>query len=419
MKPSQEKSVTRIKSSAYEASRPTSGETWVTVSLRMAKRTAWAPAGHEIASKDFCVHPCSTPIFPSVRGLQHPLIKETARTLDIKTSSCQIGFDLLEARLNVWNFRGKDVICSGSGPRLTFWRAPTDNDNGGAGQADDWRGHRLHQMTEEVRSVHHTINSSTGALEILVESYIAPPVLGWGFKTKMKYVIHSDGKILLSVSTATRGSSPGTLPRVGLEMSVPKEHTHCEWFGLGPGQTYRDMKSAGKIGIWKKPLSEMAHVYEMPQETGNHAYTRWAKVTDEAGTGLKAVLRHDERPFDAAGSDHDSTHTHKSNQSSLDKWEHVDPELGSSTQQEQAQEILNGRPTGGTGFDFAVSKYTALELDRAQHPHELRESEGVNLRIDAAHYGLGSASCGPDTMEKYKLKTRDFYFTVSLEPLQE
>ena len=62
-----------------------------------------------------------------------------------------------------------------------------------------------------------------------------------------------------------------------------------------------------------------------------------------------------------------------------------------------------------------MSKYTAEDLDQAQHPHELRGSKGVNFRIDDDHHGLGSASCGPDTLEQHKLKMREFVFTVILE----
>lgn len=68
-----------------------------------------------------------------------------------------------------------------------------------------------------------------------------------------------------------------------------------------------------------------------------------------------------------------------------------------------------------TGFDFAVSKYTAADLDQAQHPHELKGSKGVVFRIDDEHHALGSASCGPDTLERYQLKMRTFDFTVTLE----
>ena len=67
-----------------------------------------------------------------------------------------------------------------------------------------------------------------------------------------------------------------------------------------------------------------------------------------------------------------------------------------------------------TEFDFAVSRYTTEDLDQAQHPHELKGSRGVIFRIDDDHRGLGSASCGPDTLDRYELKMRTFDFTVSL-----
>ena len=413
MKPSQTKTIATVKSDGWKSSAG-NAETWLSVSIRTNKKTLWADAGHEISSRDVCLDAGTGPALPLVRSLQSPRIKASARLLDLKTSSFAVNFDLIEAKLKTWEFQGRKVSCQGLGPHLTFWRAPTDNDKGGGGQLGEWTGARVQEMTEEIRFVKHELNPKTGALEVLVKSYFAPPVITWGFFTTSKYTFHSDGKVLITVKATPKGPSPDTIPRIGFEMTLPKHQTHCEWFGLGPGQTYRDMKLAGKVGVWKLPVDKMSHLYEMPQETGNHTETRWVKVTDERGNGIRAVLRQDDPGLDTnvaetraqeqntcqKGSDFPSAPS-----SPLDKWEHVRQQLPSES---------NSRK----GFDFAVSRYTAQELDRAQHPYDLQESEGIVFRIDADHHGLGTASCGPGVRENYKLKTREFNFTVSLEPVR-
>ena len=297
----------------------------------------------------------------------------------ISTPSTLLDFDDVLGRLVHWSYRGHEIIQNSSGPILTFWRGPSDNDKGG--QLGEWKGHRVHEMRSQVRSVTHEISKKTGALEIIVESYEAPPVLAWGFLTTTKYTIHSDGKLRIHVRACPKGSAPATLPRVGLEMKLPRDDlTHCQWFGLGPGETYKDMKEAGKLGVWDRSLDEMIYMYEMPQENGNRTETRWARVVNERGFGVKAVLERNESQ-------------------QADTWRHDSPK--------------------SRGFDFSVSRYTAHELEKAQHPHELPSSRGVVFRVDADHHGVGSAACGPDVMEKYKLVTRVFDFTVSLEPVND
>ena len=382
-------------------------ETWLEISFRHNANSLWAGYGHEIAwaqfrlDKQVTMSPC-----PSNKRSSAPRFQQNGRVMYISASNISLQFDSIKATVLKWNFKGVDLIHEDAGPQLTFWRAPTDNDRPSA--ANVWRGWGLHQMTQEVRSVRHQNNEGTGCVEIIVESWVAPPILAWGFDTITTYTIPSDGRLLIRVQAKPQGNAPGILPRVGLEMMLPEDRTFTEWFGLGPGPTYRDMKEAGKIGIWKRSLDEMMTNYEMPQENGNRAETRWVKVSDERGIGIKATL--DRTATDNMAEPQSLDKSRKGTldkvpglepTSPLDKWEVVD----------RTYQKTPKRP----GFDFAVSKYTAYDLDQAQHPQELRGSKGVIFRIDDDHHGLGSASCGPDTLEQHQLKIREFDFTVRLE----
>lgn len=321
-----------------------------------------------------------------------------------------MSFDLIRARIVKWKFMGLDMICDSKGPQLTFWRALTDNDRGGA--AGDWQNHGINAMTQEVRAVEHRFSEKSGAFVVVVRSWIAPPVLAWGFDATTTYTFHSDGKLLIHVRASPAGPAPESLPRIGLEMMLPEDRTCAQWFGLGPGQTYKDMREAGSIGIWTKSLDEMMVIYEMPQENGNRTETRWVKVASERGTGVKAVLQHNYEPEVV----HNPNPVISNTKCTFPRGSSASP----ATSPFEKWEMVHGheaRPISRTGFDFAVSKYTAEDLNQAQHPHELQGSKGVVFRIDEDHHGLGTASCGPDTQEQYKLKMRDFNFTVSLEPI--
>ena len=390
--------------SQYHLSRP---ETWLKISFRSQTKLGWADYGHEIAWAEFRLDNSEKDWIPSLpASLPSPRVNELGGSLRIHGSNYLMVFDPFKARLLTWSYRGIDLFAQDAGPRLTFWRAPTDNDKPSA--ANVWRGWRLQMMTQEVRSVKHQYVEESGKFEIIVKSWVAPKVLAWGFESSTTYIITREGSLSINVHLTPKGSTPSILPRVGLEMMLPADRTVAQWLGLGPGQTYKDMKQAGKVGVWKRNLEDMMVNFDMPQENGNRTETRWVKVTDERGIGLKAIL-HRQKPSDHGSSQHGKspstgTQSSDSQRSSAGSWELVQrPKELSDSQQR--------RP----GFDFAVSKYTAEELDRAQHPHELRCSNGVNFRIDDDHHGLGSASCGPDTLEKYQLKMKELDFTVVLE----
>ena len=380
----------------------TQPETWLRLSFRSQSISPWAQYGHEIAWGEFRLDTRQgAPSFSISRQLSAPTIQQESKTLHIAASNSSLEFDRIRAKVLRWSYQGVELFAEDAGPELTFWRAPTDNDKPSA--ANVWRGWGLHQMTQEVRSVTQQHMQENGSLQVVVTSWVAPPILAWGFETTTTYNFFGDGKLAIHVNADPQGNAPGILPRVGLEMKLPENRKIAQWFGLGPGQTYRDLKEAGKVGIWKHEVDDMMVNFEMPQENGNRTETRWVKVTDERGIGIRAMLAHGP-PNSMATQDRSRDHDCNAvgtPSSPLDKWEVVDRTRSS--------------PSRRPGFDFAISRYTAEDLDQAQHPHELRGSGGIVFRIDDDHHGLGSASCGPDTLEQHQLKMRQFNFTVYLE----
>ena len=68
-------------------------------------------------------------------------------------------------------------------------------------------------------------------------------------------------------------------------------------------------------------------------------------------------------------------------------------------------------PTGaGVRIDLAkpyqvsVTPNRAIDLADATHDVEVQPCGNVVVHIDAAHRGVGTASCGPDTLDKYLIK---------------
>jgi beta-galactosidase len=54
------------------------------------------------------------------------------------------------------------------------------------------------------------------------------------------------------------------------------------------------------------------------------------------------------------------------------------------------------------------------DLADATHNIYVKRSGTTVITIDAAHRGVGTASCGPDTLPQYKIKPGTYKFTWSI-----
>ncbi|KAI9776514.1 MAG: hypothetical protein M1839_009548 [Geoglossum umbratile] len=352
-------------------------EWWLTISFSLRHDTLWAPAGHEVAWAQLPVHgggrygAVPSPQLP----LQYPNIQDTEAMLHVACPDFTLSFDKIRAVLTKWSFRGRDLLFPGGGPQLTFWRAPTDNDY--HGDANDWYWRGVHELSHQVQAVTHTVNIA-GALQITAQTLVAPPGRTWGFNTTTTTYIHGNGSILIHTRTGPKrgeNETPPTIPRVGLELKLPREMSNVTWFGRGPGESYRDKKYAQRIGIWQQPVDAMTTPYDCPQENGNRTNTRWMRVENPRGFGLAATLHREGGIFQDEDEEDEGT------------------------------------------FDFTVQKYGVDDLERARHAAELKgvDNPWVVLRLDVGHHGLGSAACGPRPWEEHKLGCDGYEFVVELE----
>ena len=56
-----------------------------------------------------------------------------------------------------------------------------------------------------------------------------------------------------------------------------------------------------------------------------------------------------------------------------------------------------------TTLEFNATHFTAEDLYAAKHTTDLKARPETILYLDAAHRGLGTASCGPDALDRYRI----------------
>ncbi|KAL4879552.1 glycosyl hydrolases family 2, TIM barrel domain-containing protein [Aspergillus karnatakaensis] len=353
---------------------------WLNLSFRLESKTPWAPAGHEIAWAQLHLPsadpiPANNPAPTPASSAQPPALRpEPGRLiLTSQTTIAQITFDLIRGGFNWTSPTGTAVL---NGPELSIYRAMTSNDLGFGGNGTEWQLCMLDWARPAVINSTWERQADTNTVSITTTVRVAPPTLTWAIRATLTYTFTPD---LKSVSVRVKGDlehredgmaspAPQFLPRIGLDLTLPKLYNRVTWFGRGPGEGYRDKKQAAHVGLYDMTVSELYVPYEVPQEYGSRGDVSWVRLQGDAG--IPGVP------------------------------------------------VLEARMAHGP-FNFTTRRHTAQKLDRARHPFELRESQRTFLSLDYQHHGLGSGSCGPMPFEGDRLYTGPFEFEVILDLVEE
>jgi len=81
-----------------------------------------------------------------------------------------------------------------------------------------------------------------------------PISLDWGIELSFTYRLSLAGDIRVAVQGTPVGNGPKTLPRIGVQLMLDKEHQNVQWLGLGPHETYPDSCQSGFSIGGKEPF---------------------------------------------------------------------------------------------------------------------------------------------------------------------
>ncbi|MFF1296667.1 MULTISPECIES: glycoside hydrolase family 2 TIM barrel-domain containing protein [unclassified Streptomyces] len=118
-----------------------------------------------------------------------------------------------------------------------------------------------------------------------------------------------------------------------------------EWFGQGPWESYPDRSAGAPVGHHSVPVDELFTPYLRPQESGGRHGVRRFTLSAPDATGLTVAL-------------------------------------------DEPRQV-------------SVTRHRAEDLTSVTHHDQLEPRAGCVVHLDAAHRGLGTASCGPDTFPSY------------------
>lgn len=134
-----------------------------------------------------------------------------------------------------------------------------------------------------------------------------------------------------------------------------------EWFGQGPWESYPDRSTGAPVAHHSAPVDELFTPYLRPQESGGRHGVRRFTLSAPDATGLAVEL-------------------------------------------DEPRQV-------------SVTRYRAADLTAAAHHDELVPRPGCVVHIDAAHRGVGTASCGPDTAPSYLVPAGAHHWSWTLRVL--
>jgi beta-galactosidase len=175
-------------------------------------------------------------------------------------------------------------------------------------------------------------------------------------------VILADGTGLSFHHTVIIPAQLDDLQCLGMKFALEPGFEKLEWFGRGLVDTYSDRKGA-PIAVHTSSVSEQYVPYLRPQDHGHHADTRWAEL--------------------------------KNKNSSL-RISALEPST----------------------ISFAARHHSDEQLEQATITAELDAAPETFVYVDHKLRGLGTGSCGPDTLEQYKIKAGRYQWSWMLEIAQ-
>lgn len=175
---------------------------------------------------------------------------------------------------------------------------------------------------------------------------------------KIKWIVDASGKVSSEFTVLKDGEFP-ELPRFGLRLFLDKSMENACYYGMGPQESYRDKHRAASHGLYRSKVCDLHEDYIRPQENGSHYDCDYLELSGSQ-YGIAAVAK--------------------------------------------------------KSFSFNASHYTQEELERAAHNYELCAADSTILCLDYALNGIGSNSCGPAVLEKYRFDETEFQFGLTLVP---
>lgn len=332
---------------------------FLNVSLIDPEKTFYSDKGHTAAREQFSIaYAVAAKLQVSISTRARLTVQEEDRLIAVKGRDFKAVFNRDSGTLSSLVYDGNEILYQGHGPQLNVYRAFVDNDKW---FSRDFTRAGLDELIYTVRDVQVLpIEDRAVQIRVLTDCKAAARP-GIGFMHTALYTILPNGWIDVQNAVEPYGEMP-LLPKTGIQLLVSEDYDTFTWLGRGPHESYVDRKRGADVGLYRGSVADQYEPYVRPQENGNKTDVRWAALTNASGSGLMVLL-------------------------------------------------------DGT-CSVSAHHNTAKDFEEARNLHRVKPRPEVVLCVDAAHMGLGGASCGPAPMNQYRLDDGNFQLRYTLRPVK-
>ncbi len=295
----------------------------------------------------------SAKFLPANAGAGQVEVKSEGNRLEIGFEGGLIVFDSKTGEMLSYKKNGCEYFNlnpadnkKGFAPNIT--RASLDNDTYGWPHKV-WDLIKLHEAETVVKNFKFADHSAYCLVEV---DYAVKKGFKKYFNIQIVYTIFGNGLVLVQANLDKTLIGCNEIQRFGVTVELPQEFKNIEFYGRGSNEKMEnlcDLKDHAHTGIWKTTVADMHEPYVMPQDNGNCGGVKYLKVSNDKGNTFAVY--------------------------------------------------------GVPKLSFSAHDYTQNACNKAKHQEELERSNTTFLCIDGFHRGTGTNTCGPDTLEKYKVKT--------------
>lgn len=277
-----------------------------------------------------------------------PNVIKSEKNLVVEFNGGQFVFDTVTGEVVSYVKDGVQYINTAGfghnkGFALSVYRAYTDND-----MNIKRRQSKLALETEKMYKKNANSDYRIEGNKVIIESdyYISTVKSNKIIVAAVKYSIYNDGTVEIDADCKKSKNFIFAL-RFGLTLEMPRAFENVEYYGFGDKESTTDFDLHTTLGIFSMKVDEMHEEYIKPQESSMRSQTRWAKITDNDGHGLKFTSLDDR-------------------------------------------------------ISFSADHYTSYQCAKAMHKEELQRCNTTCLHFDSYMLGAGSNACGPWPTKAHK-----------------
>ena len=327
-----------------------SGNCYLNLIYRQKYDSFFTGTGHVMGYEQLVLHEEKPRLPVLAKSAENIEIFESSKEIEVSSPNFRYVFSKIAGTFSEMSYKNNTLLTKPM--EFNIWRAPTDNDRN---IRHVWQAAGYDRTGVKVYSTAAKTENGIAVIECkmaVVAVYVQKII-----DVTATWKIDANGAVTASMDCVKNMEMP-FLPRFGLRLFMPKGFENAEYFGFGPNESYVDKRRASFRGPFSSTVKEMHEDYIKPQENGSRYGCDYVKLYKAGGISVNV--------------------------------------------------------TSSERFSFNASHYTQEELAAKAHNFELEECGDTVLCLDYIQSGIGSNSCGPELLEKYRFNDEKFSFNIGL-----